>query len=452
MNPIVKTSFRHAALALGLLGAPLALSGAQLLIPSIAHAQGAPTLSEMKQTLAAYGEFVSHAKYGEVWKPTVTPRGWHPYPACDWVFTKDYGWYFNDKTPWGAIVHHYGRWIHEAETGWLWVPGTEFSPGWVVWRTSAEWVGWAPTPPDVELTPASLEAFNDDKLWTFMDAKKFGATCEGGPSIAQYGDIYRSTTYVTNIRFVNGIGVFVLPPAIIGPIVNINIGVFGPWSVGFIGSWVWNWTNIFNDVDIDITVVNNSCTPENGRTPGGKQPTQDFPGKPLIKKIGDDAPPPPSGVGPRRPRTPNLQPSGPRRVQGPDFQPTPDRDIVVDQRAPDRIGGGRQPGRGIEPRREVETVQQQRQPRGFQERSPGRIADVEPQGRRGGGRDFDRGFTPNRGGRDFGGKDLDRGFSPNRGGPALRDRVSRFEGRSFARFSGDSQKSSRGQRDFGRFD
>src|SRR5207237_4897638 len=30
----------------------------------------------------------------------------------------------------------------------LWLPGTTWGPGWVAWRSSPDWVGWAPLPPD----------------------------------------------------------------------------------------------------------------------------------------------------------------------------------------------------------------------------------------------------------------------------------------------------------------
>src|SRR4051794_33645570 len=66
---------------------------------------------EVRGVLSQYGRFVQHQKYGEVWVPTVTPEGWHPYAPCNWVNTKQYGWYYDDKTAWGAIVHHYGRWV-----------------------------------------------------------------------------------------------------------------------------------------------------------------------------------------------------------------------------------------------------------------------------------------------------------------------------------------------------
>ena len=91
----------------------------------------------VRATLAQFGKFVAHPKYGEVWTPTVTPQDWHPYAPCNWVNSK-VGWYYNDQTPWGAIVHHYGRWTHDDQMGWIWIPGGEFSPGWVVWRADRQ--------------------------------------------------------------------------------------------------------------------------------------------------------------------------------------------------------------------------------------------------------------------------------------------------------------------------
>lgn len=344
MKPIIRSSFAGAALALGMLAAPLAVSGVTLLVPGAAYAKSAPTIEEMKRTLADYGQFITHEKYGDVWKPTVTPRGWHPYPACDWVYTKDYGWYFSDKTVWGAIVHHYGRWFHDETDGWLWVPGAEFSPGWVVWRTSEQWVGWAPTPPDAEMTPAKMEAFNDDKLWTFMDAKKFGSTCEPGATVVNYGDVWKSTTYVTDIRFVNGVSVFVLPTWIVGPVVDIDIDVFAPWSPTFIGSWVWNWTSVFNDIDINIYQCkapkdpknpNDPQQPNDPKYPDGQQPGPDNP-KPFRPSVKDNVLPPAPGFN-RRPRdidTPNREWRQPKREVR-TFEPQPD-DVVVRPRRPNR--------------------------------------------------------------------------------------------------------------------
>ncbi len=115
------------------------------------------TALSFKKTLADYGNFVQLEGYGEVWVPTVTPEGWHPYPPCHWIYTEDVGWYFSDDTPWGAIVHHYGRWSHDAKIGWFWVLDTDWSPGWVVWRDSDKWIGWAPMLPDQDAQKVSLE-------------------------------------------------------------------------------------------------------------------------------------------------------------------------------------------------------------------------------------------------------------------------------------------------------
>ena len=78
---------------------------------------------EFRSVLTQYGRFVQHDRFGEVWVPTVTPEGWHPYPPCHWVKTQKYGWYYDDKTPWGQIVHHYGRWFFRSGFGWAWWPG-----------------------------------------------------------------------------------------------------------------------------------------------------------------------------------------------------------------------------------------------------------------------------------------------------------------------------------------
>ena len=127
---------------------------------SASQQQASQVQPDVRNTLSQYGRFVQHQKYGEVWVPTVTPQGWHPYPPCNWVNSKQYGWYYDDKTPWGAIVHHYGRWTNDPQVGWFWVPGSEFSPGWVLWRTNLQWVGWAPMPPDEQIQHANPDQFN----------------------------------------------------------------------------------------------------------------------------------------------------------------------------------------------------------------------------------------------------------------------------------------------------
>ncbi len=88
----------------------------KIVIKAIGGAPGTgPVLKQLRSdqmhaVLSDYGTFVQHPRYGEVWSPSVTPKGWHPYEPCHWVNSRRLGWYYFDQTPWGAIVHHYGRW------------------------------------------------------------------------------------------------------------------------------------------------------------------------------------------------------------------------------------------------------------------------------------------------------------------------------------------------------
>ena len=272
---------------------PLSLSTAANAQPAPAQS---PLIDQFKATLQAYGTFRPHPRYGEVWQPADVPQGWKPYAPCNWVADARLGWFYDDKTDWGRIVHHYGRWTHEEGTGWMWVPGEEFSPGWVVWRTSDQWVGWAPMPPDADVKTISADAFNTDKHWTFMEAAKFSNGCQGGAGIVSAAPaVLAATKVVTQIRFVDGIFVFVLPPPLAINFVNVNIGIFAPWSPGFTGLWLWNWNwlmaNVIVDIDVVITPAGGDCGPNQGPGHGPGHGPQ----APVSKPITSDPPPPPPG-------------------------------------------------------------------------------------------------------------------------------------------------------------
>ena len=283
---IALRKFAAAALVAG-----LSFTAAAMLLPSTttpALAQyavaGAPVADNVRAVLSQYGNFIQHQTYGEVWVPSVTPQGWHPYPACHWVNSRQYGWYYDDKTPWGAIVHHYGRWTNDPQVGWFWVPGSEFSPGWVLWRTNLQWVGWAPMPPDEQIQNANPDQFNSADFWTFMETAKFDNNCTetsvvaGQPGLA----LIQQTTFVRDVNIVNGILVYVLPTYVIGPFVDINIDFF-PWPSWFFGQVLIDWNWIWNNVNIVINVNNVNCPPNVA------------PSK-LVKPINNPTPPP-GGLG-----------------------------------------------------------------------------------------------------------------------------------------------------------
>ena len=217
--------------------------------------------SDVRAVLSQYGNFVQHQRYGEVWVPTATPPGWHPYPPCHWAYTKHLGWYFDDKTPWGAIVHHYGRWSNDPQMGWIWVPDNEFSPGWVVWRTSPQWIGWAPTPPDTDIQLVSSDQFNSGSQWIFIDVAKMRSGCTDAAVVTagQYPVVIGQTKYVTEIEYVDGIAVFVLPLYVIGPIIDIGFS-FDPWPAWFFVQTIIDWNWIWTNTNIVIN-INNLCGP-----------------------------------------------------------------------------------------------------------------------------------------------------------------------------------------------
>jgi hypothetical protein len=85
------------------------------------------------------------------WRPYFTGGCWH-WENNTWFWTSDYLW--------GAVAFHHGRWFLSPVHGWLWVPGTEWSPAWVSWRIADDVCGWAPLPPDTAfLAAAGMPAY-----------------------------------------------------------------------------------------------------------------------------------------------------------------------------------------------------------------------------------------------------------------------------------------------------
>lgn len=107
----------------------------------------APDYSLFYESLALYGSWLEVAGYGYCWQPTVSMAGWRPYWDGCWVWS-EFGWAWQSNEPFGWLTYHYGRWVELSQYGWVWVPGSEWAPGWVAWRQSPDWVGWAPLPPE----------------------------------------------------------------------------------------------------------------------------------------------------------------------------------------------------------------------------------------------------------------------------------------------------------------
>jgi hypothetical protein len=103
-------------------------------------------VSYFYDNLAPYGDWFQDPSYGWCWTPYDVSASWRPYYDGHWAYT-DYGWSWVSNEPWGWATYHYGRWFFDDSYGWVWVPGTDWAPAWVAWRSSDDWVGWAPLPP-----------------------------------------------------------------------------------------------------------------------------------------------------------------------------------------------------------------------------------------------------------------------------------------------------------------
>jgi len=147
-------SFRISAGALASLFAITAVTPAnfpRLIGSAQAQAQApGPTQEQIDfdAALEGYGHWVQHPQLGDVWIPDNVPQDWQPYRIGHWVYTDQWGWYWNSDEDFGWVTYHYGRWYPDRQLGWVWVPSDEWGPAWVNWRQGDNFVGWAPTPPD----------------------------------------------------------------------------------------------------------------------------------------------------------------------------------------------------------------------------------------------------------------------------------------------------------------
>ncbi len=104
------------------------------------------SVSDFYDPLAAEGAWVNVQPYGRCWHPAHVEADWRPYCNGHWEWT-DVGWYWVSDEPWSWACYHYGSWVDNPTYGWVWIPGTEWAPAWVVWRESSDYIGWAPYAP-----------------------------------------------------------------------------------------------------------------------------------------------------------------------------------------------------------------------------------------------------------------------------------------------------------------
>ena len=195
-------------------------------LPSVAPPQGPRNVSESNEAdydvfytrlSSDEGSWVEAGNYGYCFRPRVS-EDWRPYRDGHWVWT-DRGWYWDSNERFAWATYHYGRWVDIGGTGWCWVPGNQWAPAWVSWRESDQDVGWAPLPPEADVSGSlPISSWSDSYYGIGPAAYAFISYSHWHePSYAQYlepperniqiiSETKNVTNIVTNNNVINNFG------------------------------------------------------------------------------------------------------------------------------------------------------------------------------------------------------------------------------------------------------
>ena len=177
---------------------PAINAGGGVSLVSEASAQEARDIDSFYEDLAPYGDWVDHPDNGYVFIPTGVSPDWRPYTVGQWIWTEDYGWYWESEEPFGWATFHYGRWGYDDDYGWYWVPGDEWAPAWVNWRDSEDdsVTGWAPIAPPARGYAVGYAGNPEPPVqesWVFVPTARMVA-----PRVYQYAYPVRETVVYVN--------------------------------------------------------------------------------------------------------------------------------------------------------------------------------------------------------------------------------------------------------------
>ena len=147
--------------------------------------------SDFYSPLSASGTWVDTGRYGRCWHPASVASDWRPYCHGYWEWT-DCGWYWSSDEPWAWACYHYGSWAEDPYYGWVWLPGVEWAPAWVYWRTGGDYIGWAPCGPSgFTIDPAA---------YVFIQSGHFHDRIRPDTVIVNDRTIINHTTEIRNIQ------------------------------------------------------------------------------------------------------------------------------------------------------------------------------------------------------------------------------------------------------------
>ena len=166
------------------------------------------SVSMFNGPLSQCGYWVDRAPYGRCWHPAYVSSSWRPYCNGYWMWTDD-GWYWVSDEPWAWACYHYGRWAYDSYYGWIWVPDTVWGPSWVAWRSSDEYVGWAPLSPESRFGARGEFVFREELIrpsaFVFVDVRHFSEPITPHVVIVNNQAIINKTVNVTKITRVNNV-------------------------------------------------------------------------------------------------------------------------------------------------------------------------------------------------------------------------------------------------------
>jgi hypothetical protein len=179
------------------------------LLPRSASAEVEVSFDFFQDSLSPLGEWIDVEGYGNCWRPTGVGEDWSPYTDGYWAYT-DAGWTWVSYEDWGDITYHYGRWARVSGEGWCWTPDTEWGPAWVSWRSSDDYVGWAPLPPEAHWqrdrgfsvwADTSYDIGPDN--YSFCNTRDFGAPVLQSVCLPRSRNVtfIENTVNITNISY-----------------------------------------------------------------------------------------------------------------------------------------------------------------------------------------------------------------------------------------------------------
>ena len=123
------------------------------------------SLQSFYDELSPYGTWIQDSQYGYVWRPDVEQADFRPYYSNGrWVMT-EYGNTWVSDYDWGWAPFHYGRWVYNRYSQWVWIPDTVWGPAWVSWRSGGGYYGWAPMGPGMNI---NININIPDLWWVFV--------------------------------------------------------------------------------------------------------------------------------------------------------------------------------------------------------------------------------------------------------------------------------------------